>query len=156
MVLPSFGAGHQTINKYLENNMISNLVHEIKVTCDFYSTQLKCSFHIAFCWHFHSIPHSRSLVLNVRCTCKLIFELCGLIGQCLNSFFKNYAPLAIFCHREQKPSSKCALNLEMWPDLRKPGILSKRAYGAMRVYSTSGQKLSKFSFCHIYVKEPFY
>ena len=33
----------------------------------------------------------------------------------------------------------------MWPDLRKPGILSKCAYGAMRVYSTSGQKLSKFS-----------
>ena len=44
----------------------------------------------------------------------------------------------------------------MWPDLRKPGILSKHAYGAMCIYSTSGQKLSNFSFCHIHVKEPFY
>ena len=43
-------------------------------------------------------------------------------------------------------------------DLRKPGILSKRACGAMRVYSISGQKLSKFSFCRIriHVKELFY
>ena len=28
----------------------------------------------------------------------------------------------------------------MWPDLRKPAILSKRAYGAMRVFSATGKK----------------
>ena len=57
------------------------------------------------------------------------------------------------------------LHFESFPPIRKVGrkrrtaernrgcdekaILSKRAYGA-------GQKLSKFSFCHIHVKEPFY
>ena len=45
---------------------------------------------------------------------------------------------------------------DLWPDLRKPGIFVKRAYGAMRVFSINSQKISKSSFCHIYVKEPFY
>ena len=32
----------------------------------------------------------------------------------------------------------------------------ERASGAMRVFSSSGGILSKSSFCHIHVKEPFY
>ena len=51
----------------------------------------------------------------------------------------------------------CEISENDWrPDLRKPGILSKRAYGAMRVFSINSQKMSKSSFCHIYVKEPFH
>ena len=40
--------------------------------------------------------------------------------------------------------------ISMWPSMGKPGIWDPRAF------STSGQKLSKSSFCHIHVKEPFY
>ena len=39
---------------------------------------------------------------------------------------------------------------------KKAGIWGPHAYGATRVFSTSGQNCSKFSFCNVHVKEPFY
>ena len=49
----------------------------------------------------------------------------------------------------------CTINFcdQIW---KKPSVWDQCAIRAMRVYSTSGQKLSKFRFCHIYVKQPFF
>ena len=38
----------------------------------------------------------------------------------------------------------------------KPGMSRECTSGTMHVFSSSGQILSKFSFCHIHVEEPFY
>jgi hypothetical protein len=45
---------------------------------------------------------------------------------------------------------------DMWPDLGKPSVRDPRANRAIRVFSSSGRKLSKSSFCHImHVKQPY-
>ena len=41
-------------------------------------------------------------------------------------------------------------------DLQIPGMLQKHADHTIARFSTSDQKLSKSSFCHIHVKQPFY
>ena len=46
------------------------------------------------------------------------------------------------------------MNSNMWPDLGKPSVWDPCAILTIRVFGTSGQKLSNFRFCHIHVKEP--
>ena len=46
--------------------------------------------------------------------------------------------------------------LYMWPDLQKPGMSQECASGTVRLFSSSDRILSKSSFCHIHVKQPFY
>ena len=44
----------------------------------------------------------------------------------------------------------------IWPDLRKPGMWDERAIHAMCIFSTSGQYLPNFSFCHFHIQKPFF
>ena len=66
--------------------MTSNLMHKIKVTCDYYSTPMLIPYRILLASSVH-------IALSFACTqvrfiCN--YESCGFIGQCLNSFFNEH------------------------------------------------------------------
>ena len=47
-----------------------------------------------------------------------------------------------------------AFTCKMWPSMWKPNIWDLHAISAKRVFSTWGQYLSNFSFCHVHIHKP--